>query len=123
MKIQSADESTPNIFTAYGDDYVCVNSIRHEKNIIVINNQLITDWTCKDFDSLTHEDVQQLVALDVEVILLGTGKQLRFLRPELMQPLAVSRKGIEVMDIHAACRTYNLLTSEKRKVAAALLFS
>lgn len=52
------------------------------------------------------------MALDAEVILLGTGKQLRFLRPELMQPLAASQ-GLEVMDIHAAARTRNLLTSEK----------
>ena len=123
MKMQSADNSNPNIFTAYGDDYACVNSIRHSKNIIVINNRLISDWTHSGFDDLTHADMQQLAALDVEIILLGTGKQLRFPRPELMQAFAIARKGLEVMDFHAACRTYNLLTGEKRKVAAALLFS
>jgi uncharacterized protein len=55
--------------------------------------------------------------------LLGTGKQLRFPRPELLQPLIKAKKGIEVMDVQAACRTYNVLISEGRSVAAALIFS
>ena len=61
--------------------------------------------------------------LDAEIILLGTGKLLRFPSPELMQSLMQARKGIEVMDTQAACRTFNVLAGEKRKVAAALLFS
>ena len=57
------------------------------------------------------------------VILLATGNQLRFPAPELLQPLIQGQKGIEVMDIRAACRTYNVLVSENRRVAAALLFA
>nr|MBP6655913.1 hypothetical protein [Propionivibrio sp.] len=54
---------------------------------------------------------------------LATGDQLRFPPTELLRPLIEAQKGIEVMDIKAACRTYNVLVSESRKVAAALLFS
>ena len=60
---------------------------------------------------------------DDEVILLATGTQLRFPAPELLQPLIQAQKGVEVMDIRAACRTYNVLVSENRRVAAALLFA
>jgi len=59
------------------------------------------------------------------VLLLGTGPQLRFPRAELWRPvsrrLAEARVGLEVMDAQAACRTYNILVAEGRKVAAALL--
>ena len=63
-----------------------------------------------------------LAGLDREIVLLGTGNVLRFPRPELMRPLAQAGLGIEVMDRKAACRTYNILASEGRRVAAALLF-
>ena len=63
-----------------------------------------------------------LLGLGVEVVLLGTGKRLRFPAPALMRPFAPAGIGLEVMDLQAACRTYNILASAGRKVAAALLF-
>ena len=57
-----------------------------------------------------------------EVVLLGTGAKLRFPHPRLTRLLSDARIGIEVMDLQAACRTYNILMAEERKVAAALLF-
>ena len=53
--------------------------------------------------------------------LRGTGARLRFPRPEITRPLIEARVGVEVMDVQAACRTYNILVAEGRKVAAALL--
>jgi uncharacterized protein len=70
---------------------------------------------------LREEDLQFLAELGVEIVLLGTGKSLRFLRPRLLQSLVRARVGIEVMDTPAACRTYNILVAEGRKVAAALI--
>jgi uncharacterized protein len=66
--------------------------------------------------------VVALAGLDREIVLLGTGRLLRFPRPELLRPLVQAGVGVEVMDVQAACRTYNILASEERKVAAALLF-
>ena len=60
-------------------------------------------------------------ALDPEVVLLGTGSRQRFPHPRLSRPLADARIGLEVMSTAAACRTYNILMAEGRKVAAALL--
>jgi uncharacterized protein len=123
MKLQAVQHIGQNTFTAYGEGYVSVNSVRYVSNLIVLPERLIPDWTPASFDSLSLADFELLATLDTEIILLGTGTQLRFPRPELMQPLISVRKGLEVMDVHAACRTYNVLINEGRKVAAALILS
>lgn len=123
MKLQPAQTDGLNTFTAYGEGYVSVNGIRHNYNIIVLPNRLITEWTPADFDSLSIADFELLAGLDAEIILLGTGNKLRFPHPELMQPLVQAQKGLEVMDLQAACRTYNILAGEGRKVAVGLLLA
>ena len=123
MKLELARTDGLNTFTAYGEDYVSVNGIRHNHNVAVLPDRLIPEWTQADFDTLTVADFELLAGLDAEIILLGTGKQLRFPRPELMRPLALAQKGLEVMDLQAACRTYNILAAEGRKVAAGLLLA
>ena len=123
MKLQAVQHIGQNTFTAYGEGYVSVNTVRYVGNLIVLPERLIPNWTPASFNSLRLADFELLATLDTEIILLGTGKQLRFPRPELMQPLIAVRKGLEVMDVHAACRTYNVLINEGRKVAAALILS
>jgi uncharacterized protein len=123
MKLQLAQTDGLNTFTAYGEGYVSVNGIRHDYNLAVLPDRLIPQWTPADFDSLTVADFELLAGLDAEIILLGTGQRLRFPRPELMRPLIQAQKGLEVMDLQAACRTYNILAAEGRKVAAALLLA
>lgn len=123
MKLQAAQTDGQNIFTAYGDGYVSINAIRHQGNLIALPDRVISDWTPAGFDDLKLADFELLAALPCEVILLGTGKQTRFPRPELLQPLIEVQKGLEVMSVDAACRTYNLLISEGRQVAAALILS
>ena len=61
--------------------------------------------------------------LNLEILLLGTGPKQRFPHPRLTQALAAKRIGVEAMDLQAACRTYNILMAEERRVAAALLFA
>lgn len=123
MKLQPERTVGLNIFTAYGEGYVSVNAVRHTSNLIVLADRLVTEWTQASFETLSASDFAQLVTLDAEVILLATGDRLRFPPTELLQPLIQAQKGIEVMDIKAVCRTYNVLVSENRKVAAALLFA
>ena len=114
MKLQLAQTEGWNTFTAYGEDYVSVNAVRHQDNLIVLPYQLIEKWTPASFSTLSSADFDFLATLDAEIILLGTGKLLRFPSPELMQSLMQARKGIEVMDTQAACRTFNVLAGEKR---------
>ena len=112
-----------NLFTGYGEGYVMVNRQRHERNLVVLRDRLVTDWRPAGFDELESGDFALLAELAPEIVLLGTGAHLRFPRPELTRALMEARIGLEVMDTGAACRTYNILAAEERKVAAALLFS
>lgn len=122
MGLQDIRTEGQSIFTAYGDGYVEVNGTRHGTNLIVLRNRLIPGWTQANSVTLSLADFELLAALDSEILLLGTGNHMQFPSPELMQPLMIARKGLEVMDLRSACRTYNLLMSEGRSVAAALVF-
>lgn len=110
-----------NTVTAYGEGYVAVNGQRHESSLIVLPERVLP-WQARKFDSLTAEDFALLASLDAEILLLGTGPRQRFPHPRLTGALAKARIGLEAMDLQAACRTYNILVAEERKVAAALLF-
>ena len=123
LKLHLDNISGVNLFTGYGEGYVMVNRQRHEHSLVVLRDRLVTDWQPAGFDQLTAGDFARLAELEPEIVLLGTGSRLRFPRPELTRALIEARIGLEVMDIQAACRTYNILAAEERKVAAALLFS
>jgi uncharacterized protein len=122
VKLHLTGSGDLNLFTAYGDRYVVVNGRRIETSVIVLPDRIVEDWGATGFDALDTAHMARLAGLDSEIVLLGTGTLLRFPRPELMRPLVQAGRGLEVMDVRAACRTYNILASEARKVAAALLF-
>ena len=121
MKLHASAPSALNTFTAYGEGYVMVNDQRHEANLIVLPDQLLP-WHVESFDVLKEEDFLVLLDLKLEILLLGTGPRQRFPHPRLTRALAAKRVGVEAMDLQAACRTYNILMAEERRVAAALLF-
>jgi uncharacterized protein len=121
VKLHRSDVSGKNAITGYGKGYVLVNQARHERTLVVLPDQLVTDWAASTFEALTADHLAALLPLDAEIILLGTGPKLQFPKPEIMAPLIRARVAYEIMDVHAACRTYNILVSEERKVAAALL--
>ncbi len=120
MKLHQAGALPANSFTGYGEHYVMVNGKRHESSLVVLADQVL-DWQVKSFDALTTQDFSILQGLGVEIVLLGTGARQRFPHPRLTAALARAGIGVEVMDVQAACRTYNILVAEERKVAAALL--
>ena len=121
MKLHASSPSALNTFSGYGEGYVLVNGQRHESNLIVTPEQLLP-WSVASFDALTDADFQGFLALKPEILLLGTGPMQRFPHPRLTRALAEQRIGVEAMDLQAACRTYNILMAEERRVAAALLF-
>jgi len=122
VKLHIPNTAGLNLFTAYGDDYIAVNQEKYSTNLILMPESIIPDWTSAKLDSLTEADMQKLLELGTEIILLGTGNRLRFPPGALLRPFAAAGIGLDVMDLQAACRTYNILAAEGRKVAAALLF-
>jgi uncharacterized protein len=126
VKLHASSPSALNTFSGYGDGYVLVNGQRYERenagNMIVLPEQLLP-WSAVSFDALTETDFRVFLDLKLEILLLGTGPQQRFPHPRLIAALAAGRIGVEAMDLQAACRTYNILMAEERRVAAALLFT
>jgi len=78
-------------------------------------------WDPTRFEALAPVHFEPLVNATPELVLLGTGKKLRFGHPRLYAALTAKRIGVETMDLGAACRTFNILAAEGRRVAAALL--
>ncbi|WP_153147909.1 Mth938-like domain-containing protein [Dechloromonas sp. H13] len=122
MKLHLSNTAGLNLFTAYGEGFVAVNHEKYGKNLILLPESIIPEWSTATPATLDTADMAKLLGLGVEIILLGTGRQLRFPPGALLRPFAPAGIGLEVMDLQAACRTYNILAAEGRKVAAALLF-
>lgn len=132
MKLHLTRSEGQNLITGYTDDSIAINHRQYSGNLIVLPDTLITDWVSASklaltIDSLTENDFERIVALQPEVVLLGTGKTHRFLHPKILHKtsaLLISQGiSLECMSTSAACRTYNILMSEGRKVAAALLLN
>jgi uncharacterized protein len=121
VKLHQAGPTAYNVINAYGERYVTVNGRRTESSVIVTPEHVLP-WQATSFETLSAADLEPLAALGAEIVLLGTGPRQRFPHPRLTASLAKAGIGVEVMDLKAACRTYNILVAEERKVAAALLF-
>jgi len=121
VKLQLATPGNHKIFTAHGAGYVMVSGERFERPIVVTPEQVHTDWAAQDFAALNESHFAYFLALQPEVVLLGTGAQQRFPHPRLYRQLTEARIAVECMDTPAACRTYNILMAEDRKVVAAIL--
>lgn len=91
------------------------------RTLVVTPHQLIRDWPPQSMNEIDSSHFQMLLELEPEIVLLGSGPKLQWPDPELVQPLVDHGIGFEVMDTGAACRTYNILMSEQRRVVAALL--
>ena len=109
-----------NVFTGHGAGFVRLGVVEYRDNLIVTPERIVAGWAPGGFDQLSEADFNSLAALEPEVALLGTGATLRFPHPRLARALVDAGIGLEVMDTPAACRTFNILAAEGRKVAAAL---
>lgn len=120
MKLHLSNPAGLNMITAYGADFVQVNDQRHPNSLILLPDSL-TDWPVAAFRDLTTEHLARLLEFGPELVLLGTGRRHHFPHPALYGELLGARIGLEAMDTGAACRTYNILAAEGRRVAAALI--
>ena len=119
MKLQS--DLFETAITAYGSGWIRVGRERIEHNVILDSSGPNRPWSCVGFDTLTVDHFAELVNAEPEVVLFGSGATLRFPHPVWIRPLLAARIGVETMDTQAACRTYNILAGEGRRVIAALL--
>ena len=120
MKFQP-DKSDTRTITAYGPGWIAVDQEKHTHSIVLSSLGALRDWNCSRFEDLGPAHFAQLADFGVETIIFGSGQRLRFPPPAWLAPLMGKRLGVETMDTQAACRTYNILAGEGRKVLLAAL--
>ena len=121
MKLHSTPTQQYQTITAYEKDSVEINAITYAYSLIVLPETKPQQWSATSFEQLSDADFAQIEATAPDVVILGTGNKQRFVHPRLTATLASKRVGVECMDNQAACRTYNILMAEGRKVALALI--
>lgn len=121
MKLHSTNTQQYQTVTAYDDQGVEFNLVRFEHSLIVLPETAPVVWDVSSFDTLSAVHFEQIAAMAPDVVILGTGKKQKFVHPKLIAALSAQHKGVECMDNQAACRTYNILMTEGRKVALALI--
>ncbi len=121
MKLHLSNIEGINTFSGYGVGYVIINQVRYERNLVVFPDRIIENWHIGNTRQLAIDDFEEILMYQPEIILLGTGGALQFPDPKLIRTMLNSGTGLEVMDTYSACRTYNILSTEGRSVAAALI--
>lgn len=121
MKLYADPRPTFHVVTSLGPGYVAVDAQRHERSLLLLPDRIDPAWGPANADMLTAAHLAPLAGIGCDLVLLGTGDRQRFPGPAVLRPLIEARIGVEVMDTPAACRTYNILVAEGRKVAAALI--
>lgn len=120
MKLHLTTAEGQFLISGYGPGFVAINRVRYESSVVVAPAS-VTEWPVASFDALLASDFEPALALQPEVLILGTGRAMRFPPSALARAFAEAGIGVEIMDSGAACRTYNILAAEGRKVVAAIL--
>ena len=121
MKLHATTTQQYQTVTGYEADWVEINAVRFAYSLIVLPESAPVSWQVNAFESLSSLDFVPLLAAAPDLVILGTGSRQRFVAPSLIGDLLSKRIGVECMDNQAACRTYNILMAEGRKVALALI--
>lgn len=123
MKIAkaTAPQEGAQIIRRYAAGQIVVNDRTVTSSILITPTELHADWPPETFAQLTAEHCEMLLAHEPDVMLLGTGRYQRFPAPDIMARMLGAGVGVEIMDTAAACRTFNVLMNEGRRVVAGLL--
>jgi uncharacterized protein len=109
-----------NLIRGYSDTEIRIGDLRVHGSCLVTADQVRTNWGAEAFADLSLVHVDALLALEPELVILGTGLTQQFAPLQLRKALAARGIGLEAMQLGAACRTFNVLVQEQRRVAAAL---
>jgi uncharacterized protein len=121
MKLQADRMEGQNAISKHGPDGVIVNGQEQRHSVIVPWAGAVVPWGVNAFADLAEAHFAALAELKPELVIFGSGHRLRFAPPALFKALMAQNIGLETMDLPAACRTYNVLLAEGRRVVAALL--
>lgn len=123
MDITPLIDEHKKIIRSYSDQRFRINADIFEGNVVVFPDE-VHEWHIdKSADSLSEDDFGLILskADDIDVVFIGCGKSMAMLSPELRAAFSDRNIVVESMDTGAACRTYNVLMAEGRRVVAALM--
>jgi uncharacterized protein len=123
VKFQPDSLEGVNTIARHDGGSVWVGNQSYSGSVIVPWSGPVRAWAPAAFEALTQAHFDELLQLQPELVIFGSGTKLRFPPPALLSGLIGRRVGVESMDSAAACRTYNVLVSEGRTVVAALLLA
>ena len=121
MRFTQDSTSGINVIRSYAGGELRVNDNAYRGAVILSASTLIEMTNVQNLDDLLAVDVARILALEPELVLLGTGARQVFPAPAFGARFMRAGIGFEVMDTSAACRTFNVLVGEQRRVAAMLL--
>ena len=121
MKLHSSSTQQYQTVTGYFDGGVEINATPYQYSLTVMPETAPRPWPVGSFEDLAEAHFEAIGADSPDVVILGTGERQRFIHPRLIASLSGRRIGVECMDNQAACRTYNILMGEGRKVTLALI--
>ncbi len=123
MKFSLQSDGALNLVRACTPTEIRVGDRIITGSAILMADRLVPDWPPRTVEGLTEEHLRMVLTLEPELILLGTGERQQFPAPSLLRLALDARVGLETMSTPAACRTYNVLVQEGRRVAAAVLLA
>ena len=123
MKLHASSTQQYQTVTGYDENGVEINAQPYNYSLIVMPETPPRAWEVDSFEQLSEAHFAQILADAPDVVILGTGERQRFVHPKLTAALTMRRIGVECMDSQAACRTYNILMGEGRKVTLALILA
>ncbi len=126
MKLSLESHSDINEIISYDDNYIVIRArdnselLRFEENLILTPNSIVPNKTVSDI--IEHDELQYLKSLEPEVLILSKASG-KTLPPQVLVKLSQQSIGVESMSLGSACRTYNLLAAEGRRVVLAVNFN
>ena len=121
MKFAQENQQEGYVITAYDDASVSINGKPFSQSLIITTTKLDENWDVTSIELLQASHIDQVLTFAPELIIFGTGNKLTFPAVEVYSNIIERGIGVDFMDTHAACRTYNILMSEGRHVVAGLI--
>jgi uncharacterized protein len=121
MKFAQDNQDEGYVITAYGENSISINGKSFKQSLIITRTKLNENWELSTVELLQADHINQILAFNPELIIIGTGDKLIFPAVEVYSGIIKHGIGVDFMDTRAACRTYNILMSEGRDVVAGLI--
>jgi uncharacterized protein len=121
MELQLENDPVGYRVGSFVDNTVAIGEVRYTTSLIVTPGKVVCNWPPQHPGELTTDDFGAILALEPELILVGTGSALRFPDSVILKGVIRAGIGIDFMDSRAVCRTYNILAAEGRHVAAGII--